>query len=167
LQSGEELQADIVVSATGLDLALMGGIDLVVDGQTITIGDTVSYKGMMFSGIPNLAQAFGYTNASWTLKCDLTSQYVARLLNLMEEKSYTKCCPQQNNPDLELLPWVDFNSSYILRYLDILPKQGAELPWKLKQNYFEDRKMIGKGVLEDGKLCNCTYDLHNLTIISS
>jgi len=150
LKSGEELQADIVVSATGLDLALMGGIDLVVDGKPVNMGDTVSYKGMMFSDVPNLALAFGYTNASWTLKCDLTSQYVARLLNLMEEKGYTKCCPKQNNPDLELLPYVDFNSSYILRYLDILPKQGAELPWKLKQNYFEDRKMIGKGVLEDG-----------------
>ena len=150
LQSGEKLEADIIITATGLELTLFGNIDLHVDGQKVNTADTVTYKGMMFSDVPNLAQAFGYTNASWTLKCDLTSQYVCRLLNLMEQKNYKQCIPKQDNPDLELIPWVDFNSSYILRYIDILPKQGAELPWKLKQNYFADRKMIGQGKLEDG-----------------
>ena len=152
LKSGEQLEADIIVTATGLELTLFGGIDLTIDGQPINTGKTVAYKGMMFSGVPNLAQAFGYTNASWTLKCDLTSQYVARLLNLMDKKGYQQVIPKQDDPNLDLIPWVDFNSSYILRYIDILPKQGATLPWKLKQNYFADRKMIGRGKIEDGFL---------------
>jgi len=152
LQSGEELEADIIVTATGLTLLHFGGIDMQVDSQPINKGDLVTYKGMMFSGLPNLALAFGYTNASWTLKCDLTSKFVARLLNYMSENGYSTCHPVQDDPNLELIPFVDFNSSYILRHVDELPKQGKELPWKLKQNYFADRKMIGKGKLDDGFL---------------
>lgn len=150
LKSGQHLDADIIVTATGLNLAYICGIDLVVDGEAINAGDTVTYKGMMFSDIPNMAMAFGYTNASWTLKCDLTCKYVTRLLNHMDKHGYAYCVPRQNNPDLALEPFVDFTSSYFKRHLDNLPKQGSELPWKLKQNYFADRKMIGKGKLEDG-----------------
>ena len=123
-----------------------------VDGKEVERANLVTYKGMMFSDLPNLALAFGYTNASWTLKCDLTSKFVARLLNHMAEKGYSFCTPKQNNPNLELIPLLDFTASYILRYIDKYPKQGSELPWKLKQNYFADRKIIGKGKLEDGFL---------------
>ena len=152
LQSGKELEADIIVTATGLQLIHFGGIEVKVDGAAIDKSKLITYKGMMFSGLPNIALAFGYTNASWTLKCDLTSKFVARLLNHMSEHGYASCYPEQNNPDLELEPFVDFNSSYVLRHVDDLPKQGSELPWKLKQNYFADRKMIGKGRLDDGFL---------------
>ncbi|MEM7371598.1 MAG: NAD(P)/FAD-dependent oxidoreductase [Bacteroidota bacterium] len=150
LSSGEHLEADIIVSATGLKLIYFAGIEMTIDGESRDPGSTVTYKGMMFNDVPNMAQAFGYTNASWTLKCDLTSKYVARLLKHMEQNGYRYCVPRQRNPDLELEPFVDFNSGYILRHIDEMPKQGKELPWKLKQDYFADRKMIGRGKLEDG-----------------
>lgn len=150
LASGEHLDADIIISATGLKLIYFAGVEVTIDGEAKEPGDTVTYKGMMFSDVPNMAQAFGYTNASWTLKCDLTSKYVARLINHMDKHGYRYCVPRQNDPGLELEPFVDFNSGYILRHIDEMPKQGHRLPWKLKQNYFADRKMIGRGKLEDG-----------------
>ena len=150
LKSGETLEADIIVSATGLNIALMGGIEFVVDKQVIDFAKTVSYKSMMFSGVPNMAMAFGYTNASWTLKCDLSNLYVCRLLNFMDKNGYQQCCPQQKDPSLELQPWLDFNSSYVLRQIDKFPKQGTKKPWALKQNYFVDLIQLGHGSLEDG-----------------
>ncbi len=152
LKSGETLEANIIVTATGLNLKLMGGINFTVDGQPIDLSKTISYRAMMFSNIPNLVLAFGYTNASWTLKCDLSNQYVCRLLNYMDEKGYRKCMPVQNDPSLELEDWLDFSSGYIRRVIHTLPKQGIKKPWRLDQNYMVDRKLIGKADINDGVL---------------
>ena len=150
LKSGDTLEADIIVSATGLNLVTMGGMQFSVDGESIDFSKTVSYKSMMFSDVPNVALSFGYTNASWTLKCDLTSQYICRLLNYMDENGFTKCTPRQNDPTLVLGPWLDFTSGYIQRHLDQLPKSGSKAPWKLDQSYFSDLKVISKGKINDG-----------------
>ena len=150
LKSGRKLECDIVVSATGLDLKFMGGVEIIVDGKSVDFSETVSYKSMMFSNVPNMALAFGYTNASWTLKCDLSNQYVCRLLNYMNLHEYTKACPRQNDPTLEMGPWLDFTSGYIMRYIDNLPKVGNKAPWKLQHDYLFDRKMIKKGKVDDG-----------------
>lgn len=152
LKSGDSLEADIVVTATGLNLQLMGGIAVYVDDEKINLADCVSYKSVMFSNIPNLALAFGYTNASWTLKCDLSNQYVCRLVNYMDKNGYQKCCPTIKNPSMELLPWLDFNSSYILRHIDVLPKSGTEKPWILKHNYLFDRISFNRGKLDDDSM---------------
>ena len=150
LKSGKSLEADIIITATGLNLKLLGGINFVVDGKTIDLSKTISYRAMMFSDIPNLALAFGYTNASWTLKCDLSNQYVCKLINYMDENGYRKCVPVQNDPNLELEDWLDFSSGYIRRVIHTLPKQGSKKPWRLDQNYMVDRKMIGKAEVNDG-----------------
>jgi cation diffusion facilitator CzcD-associated flavoprotein CzcO len=149
LKSGKHLDADIVVTATGLVVKIMAGLKLVVDGRDIELPSLVSYKGMMYSGIPNLAQAFGYTNASWTLKCDLTSEYVCRLLEYMDENGYASCTPRLDDPTVERLPALDFNSGYILRALKELPTQGSKHPWRLHQNYIKDLKMLRYGELVD------------------
>ena len=150
LKSGEVLEADIIITATGLNLKLLGGIDFIVDGKVIDLSKTISYKAMMFSDMPNLSLAFGYTNASWTLKCDLSNQYVCRLINYMDEHGYKQCTPRQNDPNLELEDWLDFTSGYIRRVIHTLPKQGTKKPWRLDQNYLVDRKMIGKSKINDG-----------------
>lgn len=150
LTSGKHLDADIIISATGLDLKFMGGIQVKVDDKEIDFANTVAYKGMMFSDIPNLNLAFGYTNASWTLKCDLSNAYFCRLIQHMDEHEYTMCVPRQHDLNLNLESFVDFNSSYILRYIDTFPKQGDKEPWKLKQDYFTDYKKLKKGRVDDG-----------------
>ncbi|NNE67204.1 MAG: NAD(P)/FAD-dependent oxidoreductase [Pyrinomonadaceae bacterium] len=149
LQSGKELEADIIVTATGLVMKLMAGLDLWVDGEKVEMADTITYKGMMYSDVPNVASAFGYTNASWTLKCDLTAQYICRMLNYMDENDYDYCVPRLNDQTVERVPPVDFSSGYIQRALDSLPKQGSKTPWKLHQNYFKDIRMLRHGELED------------------
>jgi monooxygenase len=138
LKSGQELPADLIVTATGLDVMLLGGMQLTVDGKQIDTGKTLTYKGMMFSDVPNLAAAFGYTNASWTLKCDLTCAYVCRLLNYMDEHRSRYCVPRIRDASIELEPFIDFSSGYVQRALDKLPKQGSRAPWKLYQNYALD-----------------------------
>lgn len=150
LKSGEHLDADVIVTATGLVVKIMAGLKLVVDGKDIELSSLYSYKGMMYSDIPNLAQAFGYTNASWTLKCDLTSEYVCRLLQYMDEKGLKSCTPRLNDPTIEREPALDFNSGYVLRALPELPSQGSKHPWKLHQNYIKDLRMLRFGRLEDG-----------------
>lgn len=152
LKSGQTIDADIIVTATGLDLKLLGGIAFTVDGELVDLSKTISYKSMMYSDIPNMVVAFGYLNASWTLKCDLSNQYVCRLLNYMDEKGYQQCTPRQNDPTLELEDWVDFSSGYFRRKLHTLPKQGSKQPWQFTQNYLVDRKRIGKGEIDDGVL---------------
>jgi cation diffusion facilitator CzcD-associated flavoprotein CzcO len=138
LRSGGELPADLVVTATGLKLRFLGGMELEVDGRRVDPAKTMTYKGMMCSDVPNMALAIGYTNASWTLKCDLTSEYVCRLLNTMDAKGYAWCCPRRNDPSVTEAPLIDFSSGYVLRALERLPKQGSVAPWKLYQNYALD-----------------------------
>jgi monooxygenase len=149
LASGAELEADLVVTATGLNLQLLGGIALTVDGREVSFPDTLGYKGMMFSDVPNLASAMGYTNASWTLKCDLTCEYVCRLLNHMDAHGYTQVTPRNRDASLETQPFIDLKSGYVLRSLDKFPKQGLKAPWRLYQNYARDILLLRYGSLED------------------
>ena len=138
LQSGEELQADIVVTATGLVLQAFGGADLEVDGRRVDLGKTLAYKGVMLSDVPNLASVFGYINASWTLKADLICNYVCRLLNLMDRKGARQVTPR-NGHEAAVAPFVEkFSSGYVQRAIATWPKQGAKAPWRVYQNYFRD-----------------------------
>jgi cation diffusion facilitator CzcD-associated flavoprotein CzcO len=149
LGSGEELEADIIITATGLNLLMMGDMKLAVDGREVVPSETVGYKGMMLSGVPNMALTLGYTNASWTLKADLVSQYVCRLLNHMDANDYRVVTPVEPDPSLEREPFLDLASGYVLRSLDKLPKQGPRAPWRLYQNYPRDIVMMRHGPLED------------------
>jgi monooxygenase len=149
LKSGSELEADLVVTATGLALQLLGGMTVQVDGKAINPADTLAYKGMMYSDMPNFAVVSGYTNASWTLKADLVCEYVCRLLNHMRKNGLRQCTPRLDDPDMERLPWVDFSSGYIQRAADKFPKQGARRPWRLHQNYAMDLMSLRYGSLRD------------------
>lgn len=150
LKSGKELEADIIVTATGLRLKVLGGLALTVDGSEINLSETMTYKGMMYSDVPNLASAFGYTNASWTLKCDLTCEYVCRLLNIMDERGMKQATPRLNDPEVQPEPWLDFSSGYVQRSIAMFPKQGTKKPWKLHQNYALDLMSLKFGQVEDG-----------------
>jgi cation diffusion facilitator CzcD-associated flavoprotein CzcO len=149
LESGAQLEADVIVTATGLNMAALGGMTLAVDGRDVELSEKVGYKGMMLSGVPNLALALGYTNASWTLKCDLVGHYVCRLLNHMDARGYSFCTPRAPDASVALEPFIDFNSGYVLRAIDTLPKQGDRAPWRLYQNYARDVLMLKRGRLED------------------
>jgi monooxygenase len=149
LSSGAELEADVIVTATGLNLLLFGGIDLAVDGEPVDFSKTIAYKGMMICGVPNFAMALGYTNASWTLKCDLIAHYVCRLLNHMDAHGYAASTPQPPHPSLPTEPFIDFNSGYVLRSIDMLPRQGATSPWRLHQNWFRDVRLLKRGPVDD------------------
>jgi cation diffusion facilitator CzcD-associated flavoprotein CzcO len=150
LRSGERLDADIIVTATGLVLKLMSGLQLFVDGAAVDMSKTIAYKGMMYSDVPNLASALGYTNASWTLKCDLTAEYVCRLLKHMDRHGYAQCTPRVNDPEVKEEPILDFTSGYVRRALDTLPRQGSKTPWRLHQNYVRDLSMLRYGRVDDG-----------------
>jgi monooxygenase len=152
LESGAELEADLIVTATGLNLLALGGMQVAVDGREIDVSETMSYKGMMLSGVPNLAITFGYTNASWTLKCDLTCGYVCRLLNHMDEHGYRQCTPHNLDRSITGEPFIDFSSSYVQRSIDQFPKQGSRAPWRLYQNYALDILTLRYGAIEDGAL---------------
>ena len=149
LKSGSELEADLVVTATGLALQLLGGMTVQVDGKAINPADTLAYKGMIYSDMPNFAVVSGYTNASWTLKADLVCEYVCRLLNHMQKNGLRQCTPRLDDPDMERLPWVDFSSGYIQRAADKFPKQGARRPWRLHQNYAMDLMSLRYGSVRD------------------
>jgi monooxygenase len=149
LTSGAELAADVIVTATGLNLQVLGGLSLSVDGREIRLSDTVGYKGMMFGGVPNLALTLGYTNASWTLKGDLCAEYVCRLINHMDAHGYRVCTPRAPDPSLPTEPFIDLVSGYVLRSIDQLPRQGDRTPWRLHQNYARDIVMLRYGALED------------------
>jgi cation diffusion facilitator CzcD-associated flavoprotein CzcO len=152
LRDGEEIEADLIVTATGLNLLPLGGLSVRVDGRPIELSKTVSYKGMMVCGVPNLAVAFGYTNASWTLKCDLTSEYVCRLLNHMDERRFNWCVAREPGQSVRREPFIDFNSGYVARAIDGFPKQGSRVPWRLHQNYALDIMALRFGALEDGAI---------------
>jgi cation diffusion facilitator CzcD-associated flavoprotein CzcO len=154
LMTGEVLPADIIVTATGLQLSVLSGVELVVDGDMVNIPEPFSYKGMMYSTVPNLAQTFGYINASWTLRADLTSEYVCRLLNYMDEKGMTQVTPTLREEDagMEARPWIDdFPAGYMLRSMHLFQKQG-EGPWKNTQDFKADKKMVRKTPIADSAL---------------
>jgi len=151
LESGEELEADVIVTATGLNLLFLGGMRLEVDGEEVDVPSKMAYRGMMLSGVPNMAFTVGYTNASWTLKADLTSEYVCRLLNHMDAHGYKSCVPEVD-PSVTAQPLLDFTSGYVLRSLDHFPKRGSKEPWKLRQNYPLDIRTIRRGPIDDGAM---------------
>lgn len=150
LASGAELPADLVVTATGLKLKVVGGIELRVDGHKLEPADLVNYKGIMFAGVPNFASVFGYTNASWTLKADLSATFVCRLLNHMQQTGARRCVAMADDPAMPLQPWVDFSSGYFQRAVGQLPRQGEKKPWKLNQNYLSDFFTLRYGAVDDG-----------------
>jgi cation diffusion facilitator CzcD-associated flavoprotein CzcO len=155
LASGEELEADIIVTATGLKLVVLSDVAFSVDGQDIQWPETIAYKGMMYSDVPNMVQTFGYVNASWTLRADITAQYVCRLLNHMDELGMRQVTPRlrEEDADMELKPWIDdFSAGYMRRLMHLFPKQGDRDPWRNTQNYLLDKKLIKHAELEDGAL---------------
>jgi cation diffusion facilitator CzcD-associated flavoprotein CzcO len=149
LASGAELEADLIVTATGLNMLAFGGMEIAVDGEDVELSQTMTYRGMMLSGVPNLALAFGYTNASWTLKCDLTCQYICRLLNHMAEHGYRQCTPRNRDPSVTEVPFIDLTSGYVKRSIEKFPKQGSRPPWRLYQNYALDVFSLRFGSIED------------------
>ncbi len=152
LRSGQELEADLVVTATGLELVFLGGMQLVVDGRKVEPNQLMNYKGCMFSDVPNLAYTFGYTNASWTLKADLSAEYVCRLLLHMDAVGASQCTPRRTDPSVQEQPWLDFTSGYVQRSLPRFPKQGSKRPFRVYQNYALDLLMLRYGAVDDGTL---------------
>lgn len=152
LTSGQHLDADIIVTATGLNIQFFGGAQVLRNGTPLDLAESVAFKGMMLTGLPNAVFTFGYTNASWTLKADLTSEFVAKLLNYMDSHGYDTVVPSEPGDDVERRPFVDLTSGYILRAIDRLPKSGSEAPWRLKQNYFVDLRVIRHGKVDDSAL---------------
>jgi len=153
LDSGRHLDADIIVTATGLQLVTLGEVDFTVDGDPVDFSQTFTYKGMCYSDVPNLASSFGYINASWTLRADLTCQYVCRLLNHMTETRTQICTPRlrSEDRDMPMRPWVeDFSSGYFQRMLPVMPKQGDREPWLNNQDYKKDKKALRKDPVNDG-----------------
>jgi monooxygenase len=148
LRSGATLEADLVVTATGLAMKPFGKVQLEVDGKPVEPAKTMVYRGMMCSDVPNMAFSTGYTNASWTLKCDLTSRFVCRLINYMDKQGYTRAMPRRDH-GVEEVPLINFSSGYVQRVIDQLPKQGSIVPWKLYQNYALDLMLIDRGRLDD------------------
>jgi len=149
LQSGAELPADIVVTATGLELLFIGGIQASVDGKVVDLPNLLTYKGMMLEGVPNFALAVGYTNASWTLKCDLTCQYVTRLLNHMRETGTRQCTAVNRDPSVEAKPLLGLSSGYVTRSADKFPKQGSRFPWQVHQSYLKDYRALRMSGIHD------------------
>ncbi|MFF0813646.1 flavin-containing monooxygenase [Rhodococcus sp. NPDC003318] len=152
LGSGAELAADVVVTATGLELLPLGGIEFEVDGVPVDVSRSLAYKAMMLDGVPNLAFCIGYTNASWTLKCDLTCDYVCRLLDHMDARGYRQCRPRNTDPAMPRLPAIDFTSGYIRRGIHRFPDQGPRAPWRLRQNYLLDIAALRFGSVSDGAM---------------
>jgi cation diffusion facilitator CzcD-associated flavoprotein CzcO len=157
LKSGQLLEADIVVTATGFNLNVLGDIDFAVDGKPLVFSDTVTYRGMMFTGVPNLAWVFGYLRASWTLRADLVAEFVCRLLAHMDEKRATRVVPtlRPEDRDMPLLPWIDpenFNPGYLMRGLHLLPKRGNKPQWQHSQDYWTEKDEFPAIDLDDGAL---------------
>ncbi|UDM34611.1 NAD(P)/FAD-dependent oxidoreductase [Mycobacterium ulcerans] len=149
LNSGQQLPADIIVTATGLNLQLFGGAAVTVDGESVDLTKAMAYKGMMLSGLPNMAYTVGYTDASWTLKADLVSEFVCRLLNYMDANDYESVVVERPGSDVQECPFMEFTPGYVLRVIDELPKQGSRKPWRLNQNYLRDIHLIRRGKIDD------------------
>jgi cation diffusion facilitator CzcD-associated flavoprotein CzcO len=152
LKSGKELPADIIVTATGLNLLACGGVRLSVDGALVEPGQALTYKGLMLSNVPNCATCVGYTTASWTLRADLSSAYVCRLINYMDRHGYKQCVPRSDDPQLRPEPLLGLNSGYVQRGISHFPKQGSKAPWVLRQNYILDLMMMKLGAVDDGAM---------------
>jgi monooxygenase len=152
LASGREIEADIVVTATGLNLLAFGGMSLTVDGGAVDLSETVAFKGMLLSGVPNFAFAVGYTNSSWTLKVDLVCEHFCRLLAHMDAHGYTVCCPQTSDPQMATRPLLDFAAGYVQRAIDGFPRQGSDGPWRMSMDYRSDVKLLRDGPLADDAL---------------
>ena len=153
LASGEHLDADIIITATGLELVTLGEMDFFVDGNQVDFAKTWTYKGFAYSDIPNLASTFGYINASWTLRSDLTAEYVCRLLNHMRKRGVVQCTPRLREQDhnMQERPWIDgFSSGYMQRMMHRMPRQGDHEPWINPQNYRRDKKMFKHSPIDDG-----------------
>jgi cation diffusion facilitator CzcD-associated flavoprotein CzcO len=151
LESGRVLEADVIITATGLNLKVFGGATLRVDGEMVDPADTVAYRAMMLSDVPNFAFTIGYTNASWTLKADLVSEFVVRLLRHMRDSGVRRVVAARDDSH-ELVPLMDFKAGYIQRVVDTLPRQGTEEPWALRQNYLYDVRTIRRAPIDDGVL---------------
>ncbi|WP_250655462.1 flavin-containing monooxygenase [Alkalimarinus coralli] len=152
LTSGQELEADIIVTATGLNLQAFGGIDMVVDGKLVDMSEKVAYKGMMLDGVPNFAFAIGYTNSSWTLKVGLLCEHFCRILAYMDQHDKSICCPTLPQPDMPTRPLLDFGAGYVQRSLSKLPRQGLGAPWVIPMDYWVDKKLMKDGPVEDPNL---------------
>jgi cation diffusion facilitator CzcD-associated flavoprotein CzcO len=157
LKSGTLLEADIIVTATGFNLSVLGDIEFAVDGAPLAFADTVTYRGMMFTGVPNMVWVFGYFRASWTLRADLVADFVCRLLNHLTDKGLQRVVPalRPEDEDMPLLPWIDpqdFNPGYVMRGMHLLPKRGDKLEWQHTQDYWRDRDILPAIDLEDGTL---------------
>jgi cation diffusion facilitator CzcD-associated flavoprotein CzcO len=149
LHSGRTLPADLIVTATGLRIQILGGIAVRIDGETVDSGRLHCYRGVMFGGVPNFAVAIGYTHASWTLKCGLNASFVSRLLQRMDRKAYRVCTPHFDETRLGSEPLLDFNAGYVRRADGDLPRQGTASPWRVHQNYFRDLVSLRMSRLED------------------
>jgi len=152
LESGAELEADIVVTATGLQLLPLGGTELVVDGRPVRLPETMADKGRMLSDVPNFAFTVGYTNASWTLKADLVSEFTCRLLGYMDEHGYDTCVPVNDDPGVTEQPLLDFQAGYVLRSIDKFPRAGSRKPWRLGMSYAHDVLTLRYGKISDGAM---------------
>jgi hypothetical protein len=152
LQSGEHLDADVIVTATGLELRLLAGLQPVVDGEPVVLSQRMPYKGMMLAGVPNLVMTFGYVNASWTLRADLVSQWVVRLLARMDALGARIAVPRPTDGEVGTEPFSELSSGYFRRALDRLPMQSARAPWRFDQNYLRERRTIGRDAFDDGVL---------------
>ncbi len=157
LKSGDQIAADVIVTATGFNLSVLGDIDFVIDGAKLNFADTVTYHGVMFTGVPNMAWVFGYLRESWTMRSDLVSDFVCRLLNHMKEKGVSQATPalRPEDKDMALLPWIDpenFNPGYLMRGLYLLPKRGAKNDWSHTQDYWTDKDLLPAIDLDDGAL---------------
>jgi monooxygenase len=152
LTSGAELEADVIVTATGLAMVPFGAIRLSVDGSEVAFDEALAYRGMQLSGVPNMAFVIGYSNQSWTLAADLTCEQVCRLLAYMDRHGYTTCTPRNHNPDMTRAPFNELSSGYILRAIDQFPKQGSQDPWRREQHYARNRKTLRRARIEDPAL---------------
>jgi cation diffusion facilitator CzcD-associated flavoprotein CzcO len=157
LSSGKELTADIIITATGFDLLVLGGIEFSVDDKAVNLADTVTYRGMMFTGLPNLAWVFGYFRASWTLRADLIAEFLCRMFNHMDANGKTVATPtlRPEDADMQQLPWIDpenFNPGYLMRSLHLMPKQGDRAPWIFTQDYWKEKDEFPAADLDDGAL---------------
>ncbi|MYX40755.1 FAD-containing monooxygenase EthA, partial [Streptomyces sp. SID89] len=152
LESGRELPADVVITATGLNVQAFGGVRLTVDGREVRLPDTVAYKGMMLSGVPNFSYAIGYTNSSWTLKVGLLCEHFCRLLAHMDAHGYDECRPEPADPRMPTRPFLDFGAGYVRRAVDSLPRQGDRMPWLTSMDYRDDVKLLRADSVVDPEL---------------